>query len=221
MMSESIEDVLLQVMESRLADVHTSMPGTVVAFHGDTTPPTADVRPTLRRAVLDLMGATQYETLPVIPSVPVDYPFSVGSGVSIVWPLVPGDTVQLHFPERDTTEWNQSGGVESPMDERMHGLSGARCYPCGGSTQQPIPGGFPANQLTITAPMVVLGDNASPQFVALANLVLDRLTKLQNAFDTHVHATAAAGPPSPPTAVPGVIPVGTLASVAATKVKAT
>ena len=48
----------------------------------------------------------------------------------------------------------------------------------------------------------------------------DRLDKLQAAFDAHMHATAATGPPSPPTPVVGLIPVGALAPVAAAKVKA-
>ena len=215
-MPDSLEDTLLEVMESRLADVHTSMPGTVVAFNGDATPPTADVRPMLRRPVLDLNGATQHETLPVIPAVPVDYPCSVGLGVAIVWPLVPGDTVQLHFPERDTTEWNQSGGVESPRDERMHGLSGARCYPAGGNRTQALPGGVPAGQLTVTAPMVALGDSTATDFVALASLVLARLNTIVNAFNTHVHSggTIMGSTGAPAATIPSP------ASVASTKVQA-
>lgn len=57
-------------------------------------------------------------------------------------------------------------------------------------------------------------------FVALAGLVMARLNAIQQAFDTHVHATAAVGPPVVPTPVAGVIPIGPLGNVAATKVKA-
>lgn len=69
--------------------------------------------------------------------------------------------------------------------------------------------------------VVHLGAAAGASFVALATAVDARLTALQAAFDAHVHATAALGPPVPPTPVPGVIPVGSLATVAATKAKAT
>jgi hypothetical protein len=61
---------------------------------------------------------------------------------------------------------------------------------------------------------------AAGQKVALADEVKDRLDKLQQAVDTHVHATAAPGPPVPPTPVPGVIPVGPLLPVGASKVEA-
>jgi phage baseplate assembly protein V len=62
-------------------------------------------------------------------------------------------------------------------------------------------------------------------FIARADLADARIATLQTAFDLHVHATAGTGTPSPPTLaapVPGVtVPIGTLASVAATKGKVT
>lgn len=67
---------------------------------------------------------------------------------------------------------------------------------------------------------VYLADGAATKRVALAEEVDDRLGKLQLGLDTHVHATAAVGPPVAPTPVPGVMPVGTLPSTAATDVYA-
>lgn len=66
---------------------------------------------------------------------------------------------------------------------------------------------------------VLLGAEGATKKVALADDVDARLTKLQVALDSHVHATAAPGPPVPPTPVPGVLPVGALAPTGATKVK--
>lgn len=69
--------------------------------------------------------------------------------------------------------------------------------------------------------LITMGDPALADFVALSTKNDANLTRLQAAFDAHVHATAGGtGTPSPPTAVPGVIPVGALPSTAATKVKA-
>lgn len=65
---------------------------------------------------------------------------------------------------------------------------------------------------------VYAGDAAATKKLALADDVDDRLGKLQAAFDSHVHATAAVGAPSPPTPVPLVIPVGALAPTASTNV---
>lgn len=67
---------------------------------------------------------------------------------------------------------------------------------------------------------VYLADGAATKRVALAEEVDDRLGKLQLGLDTHVHATAAVGPPVAPTPVPGVMPVGTLAPTNATDVYA-
>lgn len=65
---------------------------------------------------------------------------------------------------------------------------------------------------------VYLGGEGTKKF-ALADDVDAAVTKLQVALDTHVHATAAVGPPVPPTPVPGVVPVGAIAPTGSTKVK--
>lgn len=72
------------------------------------------------------------------------------------------------------------------------------------------------------AGVVHVGAKAGAAFIARADLTDARLARLQAAFDAHVHSHAGAvGTPTPPTAVPDVIPVGPLASVAATKGKVT
>jgi phage baseplate assembly protein V len=71
-----------------------------------------------------------------------------------------------------------------------------------------------------------LGSDSASNFVALATQTNQRLANLEAAFNAHVHATAATGPPVGPTPVPSLIPVetvfpgsGVVGSVAATKVK--
>lgn len=82
-------------------------------------------------------------------------------------------------------------------------------------------GGVVRQRVDSSTGVVHLGASSAADFVALATATKTALDKLQAAFDAHVHPTAAVGPPSPPTPVPGVIPVGALGSVAATKAKAT
>jgi hypothetical protein len=90
-----------------------------------------------------------------------------------------------------------------------------------GERTRPIVTGFAGKDGTGFVPVLLtFGDATTADFVALAGKVDDGLGKLQSAFDQHVHATAGTGTPSGPTIVPGVIPVGTLDSTAASKVKA-
>lgn len=72
---------------------------------------------------------------------------------------------------------------------------------------------------------VNLGAAAGAAFVALASYVDARLTQIQAAFDAHTHIiagiTAAAGAPIVATNAPPASPIGPLATVAATKARAT
>ena len=65
-----------------------------------------------------------------------------------------------------------------------------------------------------------LGAKAAAQFVALADYVDDRLATIQSTFDAHTHAYNPGPSALAPTDGP-LSPIGTLPTVAATKVKAT
>jgi phage gp45-like len=54
---------------------------------------------------------------------------------------------------------------------------------------------------------VLIGDEAASKKLALDNPVAAALADLRTAFNQHTHPTAPVGPVSPPTAIPGVIPV--------------
>ena len=74
-----------------------------------------------------------------------------------------------------------------------------------------------SGRIVADAPELRLGSDAASNFVALANLVLDRLTAIQTTFNAHVHTGVttgggSSGAPATPMAAP--------ASVAAGKVKA-
>lgn len=63
-------------------------------------------------------------------------------------------------------------------------------------------------KVTVSAPLVELGGASPGDALALASKTNARLSALETAFNSHVHATAALGTPSPPLPVPGTIPVG-------------
>lgn len=133
-----------------------------------------------------------FEAAPPLADVPVLWPGAWG----------PGDACLLVFCEESFSKWWDTGSVEPPEVLRRHGMH-AVCIP------------------------IVARAGQSVEFVALANLVDSRLAKIQAHFDAHTHLTAGTGPPVGPTPLvpPGTPPgtggpIGSLATVAAEKVKA-
>lgn len=128
--------------------------------------------------------------------------------VPVLWPgaWAAGDTCLLVFCEESFAKWWDTGSVEQPELLRRHGLH-AVCIP------------------------VVARAGQEAQFVALANLVDDKLSQLRDAIATaaegetsasglggmNLLATALAIPPAPAPPGPLSWPLG---STAATKVKA-
>lgn len=98
-----------------------------------------------------------------------------------------------------------------------------------GSPAQPIithfvgkdGGSWAPTELVLDASLIKAGLNAS-QFVALSNLVSARLDTIQSTFDSHIHTTTATVGIGPALGVisPPPSPIGALAAVAASKVKA-
>jgi hypothetical protein len=110
-------------VESRLFDLHTSLPGIVESF--DASKNTVNVQPALIRV---------YETgeevqLPIINQVPIVYPSGMGGKCSITFPLTAGDSVFLIFSERSLDNWKQKGGVVDPVDPRKFNLTDAVAIP--------------------------------------------------------------------------------------------
>lgn len=205
-------------------ELHTAFPAKVQSY--DATKQTADLVPLVKQPVLQPDGSSVLEDLPVLPSVPVLWPRAGKAFVSM--PLAAGDTVLVLCCESATGSFRVSDGSspQPPGDLRRFNLSHAVA----------IPGLFPRSKALThaSATDIVIGfdDGARVSIktdgsvhlatdtgtaLAMASAVNDRLTKLQAAFDAHVHL-AAGTPTAVPTTVPGVIPVGTLADVGATKV---
>lgn len=117
---------LNQLIENRLTDLHTGMPGRIVSY--DFSTQKAKVQPELKRKY----RGGQTLSLPVIPDVTVLMPRAGKSFLSL--PLKKGDQVYLMFAERSTDDWKQSGGEVDPSTlPRKHSFADAFC----------IPGGYP------------------------------------------------------------------------------
>lgn len=127
-----LETLIEDIVEDRLADVHTCLPAEVTAF--DAARNTVSVQPLIKVSLIDDDGDTQEETLPQIEDVPILYPRGAGGKFSMTWPLGSGDIVTLVFAERSLDRWVSGDGAEAnPGDLRKHQLSDAIA----------IPGGYP------------------------------------------------------------------------------
>lgn len=224
-------------LRSTLGDLHTCMPGEVVAVRSESRDGRqfVDVLPMLQRAVVDEDGEPLDEALPLLQMVPVGY--LQGGGFFLSVPLRPGDGVLLVFAERSLDTWIQNAklGARTPVvpgDLSTHSLQGAIALPCGPAPRSGLLTGVDGSDLVIaTAQGVVLArfkaDGSvtfaeGTNFVALANLVLSELNKIWTALGSHTHvvsgSSVSGGAVTGAAAAPGNL--GSASSVAATKMKA-
>lgn len=233
-----------------LSDLHTCMPGEVVAVRtGPDARQFVDVLPMLKRAVIDEEGEPRDEALPLLQMVPVGY--LQGGGFFLSVPLRIGDVVLLVFAERSLDSWIEtaSPGARTPAtpgDLSTHSLQGAVALPYGPRPRAALLVGVDAGDMvvgtssgTILARFkadgsVVLAEGIN--FVALANLVAIELARIQADLTT-LKAAVSTGfgtvlvPPSPAAgatngaaaaaAFAGAFTPSAPGSVAATKTKAT
>lgn len=187
-------DVLARILESRLADLHTAMPGTVERF--DAATQCVDVRPALTRRVpgADPDDADVHEALPVLPCVPVLYPGTAAMGVR--WALSPGDRGLLVFCERDIGRWQSQGDDGDPQVDGMHTLAAGVFIP-GDFSRAGAWESVPNNAIVIGGPgsadfRVEIRDDRSvfggdSDAAALAS----RVAQLETAVAGHTHTTTA------------------------------
>ena len=206
-------ELLMEAIRSQMAQVNTCLPGTIVSYDEATQTASVQLAVKFRRRDPNTREIVAY-TPPQIDGAPVAFP---GAGAfSITWPLTAGDACLVHFASRSLDEWaSVIADVHEPQDLRRFDLSDAIVEPALRSPASPIPSaGYAAGAMVLRAPEVRLGSSAATAFVALANLVLDRLTAIVNGFNAHTHTTStgASGPPNTPLGIP--------ASVASSKIKA-
>lgn len=108
-------------MESALFDMHVSCPGIIESFNPEAK--TVTVRPAIRAAVGNADGTVESQELPLLVDVPVVFP-SAG-GFTLTFPIKQGDDCLVVFSDSCMDAWWQSGGVQDPVEYRMHDLSDA------------------------------------------------------------------------------------------------
>lgn len=113
------EEMIRTAILAALSQVWTALPGEIVSF--DPVAVTAVVQPTIQAQVTDKSGNRTMVNLPVLPDVPVHFPG--GGGCRLTFPIQAGDECLVIFASRSIDAWWQSGGVQPPIESRMHDLS--------------------------------------------------------------------------------------------------
>lgn len=119
------EEAMRAAMDGSRATMWTALPGIVVSF--DPVAVTASIQPAIKGVVQGQDGKFSGVNLPVLPDVPVVFPH--GGGCTLTFPIKPGDEVLVVFSARCIDAWWQSGGIQYPMEPRMHDLSDGFAIP--------------------------------------------------------------------------------------------
>lgn len=117
----SKEQANAQLAQAIMSAMRVSMPGIIQSFDPDAV--TAVVQPVIKGVEQDESGADVSLNIPLLVDVPVIFPR--GGGCTLTFPVKEGDECLVIFADRCIDFWWQSGGIQEPVDGRMHDLSDA------------------------------------------------------------------------------------------------
>ncbi len=113
------ETPFLLMKEAISSGLYVSMQCIVQSFNAEAVTVTA--QPAIRWSVTNSEGKTESVALPLLVDVPVIFPR--GGGVTLTFPVKPGDECLVIFADRSIDYWWQNGGIQEPVDPRQHNLS--------------------------------------------------------------------------------------------------
>ncbi|NTG86213.1 hypothetical protein G6L15_08645 [Agrobacterium rhizogenes] len=113
------EETNRAMLDGLQAKIWTALPCVVVSVDGDGQH--ATFQPAIKSIVRNPDGTTKAVDLPVLTSVPMQFPN--GGGASLTFPVKAGDEAMVVFSARPLDAWQQSGGTQTQIDARMHDLS--------------------------------------------------------------------------------------------------
>lgn len=106
-------------MDGMRSGLWTAMPGIIQSFSASAV--TATVQMAIKGIVQDQTGKSQFVNLPLLVDVPVFFPR--GGNCTLTFPIAKGDECLVVFASRCVDGWFQSGGIQAPMQPRMHSMS--------------------------------------------------------------------------------------------------
>ncbi|WP_303678324.1 Gp138 family membrane-puncturing spike protein [Ralstonia mannitolilytica] len=113
------EEALRVALDGLRSGLWTAMPGIIQSFSAGAI--TATVQLAIKGIVHAPDGTAQFVNMPLLVDVPVHFPR--GGGCTLTFPVAKGDECLVVFAARCIDGWWQSGGVQAPMDPRIHDLS--------------------------------------------------------------------------------------------------
>ncbi|ESL56749.1 MULTISPECIES: Gp138 family membrane-puncturing spike protein [Klebsiella] len=121
--SGALAEVLASERKVLSEQMRVALPGIIQSFDPESV--TAVVQPAIRYIERDNDGNKSTKDYPLLVDVPVVFPR--GGGCTLTFPVKAGDECLVIFADRCIDFWWQSGGIQEPVDERMHDLSDAFC----------------------------------------------------------------------------------------------
>lgn len=122
-----LEEVIRSIVETEIRKMPGPMPCKIVSFDGKR----AAVQPQVKAIQRKPDGTFEQVSYPVLADMPVNFPGA--NGLSMTWPLKPGDEVWWMPAARSLDSWDQSGGEQSQTSARSHSLSDGFILPGGRS----------------------------------------------------------------------------------------
>ena len=119
----SEHDALQLIMDGRQVQIWTAQPGMITKVSDLGGKITVDVQPAIQGKVASADGTVGLQNLPIIPDVPLVVQH--GGGYMATYPVAVGDEVLIVHAARNIDGWWQSGGIQPPLDSRLHDLSDA------------------------------------------------------------------------------------------------
>lgn len=117
--ASTTEETIRMAFQSMEAGLWTAIPGIIQSFNA--TAMTCVVLPAIQAKQRNKEGVISNVTLPQLLDCPVVFPS--GGGFSLTFPLTKGNECLVVFASRCIDAWWQQGGVQPPMELRMHDLS--------------------------------------------------------------------------------------------------
>jgi hypothetical protein len=171
------------------AQMWTAMPAIVSSVNLEAM--TCEVQPAIKGVATDENGVQSFVNMPPLLDCPIVFP-SAG-GFTITFPIAVDDEVLVVISSRCIDSWWQSGGVQIPMELRMHDLSDGFVIP-GPKSQPNVISNVSATDVQIRNDdgdtyVSITGDGK----IGVTNATTDLntvLTNLQSALNTFMTALA-------------------------------